>query len=57
MEAMFFQNSPLVQLYSSDSNIRGVGNIPGNHFVNAFSVLSCILNYGSRITEVLSLQC
>ena len=36
----FLQNSPLVQLYSSASNCKSVGNIPGSHFVKAFSALS-----------------
>jgi len=35
----FLQNSHLVQLYTSDSNFKGVENIPGNHFVKAFSAL------------------
>ena len=35
----FLQNSPLVQLYSSDINFKGVEIIPGNHFVKAFSAL------------------
>jgi len=35
----FLQNSPLVQLYTSDSNFKGVENIPGNHFVKGFSAL------------------
>jgi hypothetical protein len=35
----FVQNSPLVHLYSSASDCKGVGNIPGTHFVKAFSAL------------------
>jgi hypothetical protein len=33
----FHQNNPLVQLYISASDRRGVENIPGSHFVKAFS--------------------
>jgi len=33
------QNSPLVQLYTSASGCKGIGNISGNHFVKAFSAL------------------
>ena len=33
----FLQNSPLMRLYTSDSHCIGIGNIPGSHFVKAFS--------------------
>jgi len=33
----FFQNSLPVQLYTSVSDCKGVGNISGSHFVKAFS--------------------
>ena len=33
------QNSPLVQLYISARDCKGVGNIPGSHFVKVFSAL------------------
>jgi hypothetical protein len=33
----FLQNSPLVQLYTSVSDCKGVGNIPGSHFMKDFS--------------------
>jgi len=36
----FLKNSPLKQLYTSDSNCKSVGNIPVSHFVTAFSALS-----------------
>jgi len=29
--------SPLFQLYSSDSDCKGIGNIPGSRFVKTFS--------------------
>jgi len=35
----FLQNSLLVQLYTSDSDCKGIGNIPGSNFVKAFSAL------------------
>ena len=35
----FPQQSPLVQIYISASDCKGVGNIPGNQFVWAFSAL------------------
>jgi len=35
----FFQNSTLVPIYTSASDCKGVGNIPGNHFMKACSVL------------------
>jgi hypothetical protein len=35
----FLQNSALVQLCTTASDCTGVGNIPGNHFVKAFSAL------------------
>jgi hypothetical protein len=37
---LFLQNSHLVQLYTSASDCKFVGNIPGSHFVKAFSALS-----------------
>jgi len=33
----FLQNSPHVQLYTCASDGKDVGNIPGIHFVKAFS--------------------
>jgi len=35
----FIQNNPIVQLYISASDFRGVINIPRSHFVKAFSAL------------------
>jgi hypothetical protein len=35
----FLQNNFLVELYASTRNCKGVGNIPGSHFVKAFSAL------------------
>ena len=35
----FLQDSPLVQTYTSASEYKCVGNIPGNHFMKAFSAL------------------
>jgi len=35
----FLQNSPLVYLYISARDSKGAGNIPGTHFVKAFSAL------------------
>jgi hypothetical protein len=35
----FLQNSTLVPIYLSASDCKGVGNIPGKHFMKAFSVL------------------
>ena len=35
----FLQNSPLVQLYTSASDCKGIGNMPGSHFVKALSAL------------------
>jgi len=35
----FLQSSPLVQLYTSASGCKGVGNIPVSHFVKTFSAL------------------
>jgi len=35
----FLQNSPLAHLYTSVSDCKGVGNIPGSYFVKAFSAL------------------
>ena len=35
----FLQNGPVLQHYTSASNSKGVGNIPGSHFVKAFSAL------------------
>ena len=36
----FLQYSSLVQLHTSASDCKHVGNIPGNHFVKAFSALN-----------------
>jgi hypothetical protein len=35
----FLQNRPLVQLHTSSSDCKGVGNNPGSHFMKAFSPL------------------
>jgi hypothetical protein len=35
----FLWNSRLVQLYTYASSCKGIGNIPGGHFVKAFSAL------------------
>jgi len=35
----FLQNNFLLELYASARNCEGVGNIPGSHFVKAFSAL------------------
>ena len=35
----FLPNSPLVQPYTSASDCKGVGNIPGSNFVKALSPL------------------
>jgi hypothetical protein len=35
----FLQNSPLVQIYTYARDFKVVGNIPGTHFVKAFSAL------------------
>jgi hypothetical protein len=35
----FLQNSPHVQIYTSVSIYKGVGKIPGSHFVETFSAL------------------
>jgi len=45
-----------VGLYTYSSDCKGVGNIPGSHFVNAFSVLHCILNVVSSITMLISVK-
>ena len=36
---LFFQNSPLLQLYISAKDCKRVGVIPGSRFVEAFSAL------------------
>jgi len=36
----FLQNSPLVQIHTSASYCEGIRNIPGSHFVQAFSAIS-----------------
>ena len=53
----FPQSCPLVQLYTSASHYKCVGNIPGSHFVKAFQLFRCILNYVSSITKAPSLHC
>jgi hypothetical protein len=35
----FFRNNPLLHMYTSASDCKGVGNIPGSHFVNTFPAL------------------
>jgi hypothetical protein len=54
----FLQNSRLMPLYTSDSDCKDVGNIPGRHFVTAFSALRshslwCQLHYISAGTSTL----
>jgi hypothetical protein len=34
---LFPQNSALIQIYATPSDCNSVGNIPGSHFVQAFS--------------------
>jgi hypothetical protein len=54
----FLQNSPFEQLNTSTSDCKGVGYIPGGHFVKAFlALLSHILNDVSSITKAPSLHC
>ena len=48
----FLQYSPLVQLHTSASDCKHVGNIPGNHFVKAFSALNDVSS-----KKAPSLQC
>jgi hypothetical protein len=36
---LFLQNSPLLQLYTSANDCKGVGIVPGSHFMKAFSAL------------------
>jgi hypothetical protein len=35
----FLQNSPLLQLYTSASECKDVGNVSGSHFIKSFSAL------------------
>jgi hypothetical protein len=35
----FFQNSSLVQIYTSASDCKGIGSVHGSHFVKAFPAL------------------
>jgi hypothetical protein len=35
----FLQNNFLVELHASARNCKGAGNIPGSHFVKAFTAL------------------
>ena len=54
----FLQISPLVQLYTSDSNCKGAGNIPRSHFFEKpFQLLCHILHDVSIITKTSCLQC
>ena len=39
----FLQNSPIVQLYASASDCKGVGSISGSHFVKDFSAISFLM--------------
>ena len=39
LKLQFLQNRPLVLLHNSASDCKRVGNIPGSHFVKAFSAL------------------
>ena len=52
------QNSPLVQQYTSATDCKGAGNIPGSHFVKAFAALLlhsqwCTQHHTSAIPSVL----
>ena len=53
----FLQYNPLVRLYTSASDCKIVGNIPGRHFLNVFQLFRDILNDASSIAKALSLQC
>jgi hypothetical protein len=35
----FFQNSLIVQIYTPASHYKVIGNIPGSHFVKAFTAI------------------
>ena len=52
----FLQNSPLVQVWISSSDCKGVENIPGSHLWKPFQLFRRIPNDDSRITKVPSLQ-
>ena len=47
----FLQDSPLVQTCTSVSYCKEVGNIPGSHFVKAFSLFHRNLDGASNITK------
>jgi len=47
----------LLQIYTSASDCLGFGNIPGSHFVKAYSALPSHFNDVSSITKAPSLQC
>jgi hypothetical protein len=40
----------------NSNDCKGVGNIPGSHFVKAFSALRCVLNDVSSITMLISVK-
>jgi hypothetical protein len=54
----FIKNSPLVQLYITASDCKGVGNVPESYFVNALSALAsqsglCNWHHESSVTSML----
>ena len=53
----FLQNSPLLQLYTSANDYKGVGDIPGSLFVKPFQLFRYILDDVSSVTKAPSLQC
>ena len=53
----FIQNSPILQLYTSASDCKGVGNFPGSHLCKPCHLFLRILNNVRRITKAPSLQC
>jgi hypothetical protein len=58
LELHFLQNNPLLQLYNFFNNCTSVRNIPGSHFVKAFSALpshflSCHQYHKSAIPSLL----
>jgi len=53
----YLQNISLVQLYNFASDCWFVGNIPGSHFVQAFSVLPSYFYDVSNITKASFFQC
>jgi hypothetical protein len=39
LELQSLKNSPLVHLYTSARDCKGIGNIPGSYFVKSFPAL------------------